>query len=249
MRDSSLVERKAKRETTNCVLHSLRSLGRWDRKKKSMVTHQSREKFTTRASGNTLRTPSTGSFSQGTRKGTDILADKGLAPFFFTIQCRRGIRQWRENFVSKTLHASACTENNSQKCLELTAAAATAAAARHHGEHRDTCSGAKPWQPQQIQQREYRTCWGRGKVIPSWSQNSRSSTRCSTEDQERLSNIQDGGWQVANWRPNWIDHQRFGKKWKSNMFSEAPRRATKKWEILNCTNWERFPKQYRVQRV
>ena len=91
--------------------------------------------------------------SQGTRKGTDILADKGLAPLFFTIQCRRGIRQWRENFVSKTLHASACTENNSQKCLELTA---TAAAARHHGEHRDTCSGAKPWQPQQIQQREYR---------------------------------------------------------------------------------------------
>ena len=48
-----------------------------------------------------------------------------------------GIREWRQNFASNTLYASACSEKKSHKCLQLKAAA-TAAAARHLEEHRDT---------------------------------------------------------------------------------------------------------------
>ena len=50
------------------------------------------------------------------------------------------------------------------------------------------------------------TCWGRGKFIPSWSQNSRSSTRCSTWRSRKTVQNSRSGWQVANWRPNRIDH-------------------------------------------
>ena len=71
--------------------------------------------------------------------------------------------------VSKTLYVSVCSTNNFQKCLERTAAAATAAAAaRHLGEYRDTFSGAKPGQSQQQQQRRYREyCSERKDFIPS----------------------------------------------------------------------------------
>ena len=73
-------------------------------------------------------------YCQGARKGNEVSASR--------LHRKSGIRERRQSFISKTLHASACSENNSQKCLGIEAAAATAAAGQLE-EHADTCSGAK----------------------------------------------------------------------------------------------------------
>ena len=50
------------------------------------------------------------------------------------------ILKWGKNFIWKTLHASACSEDSTQECLPITAAATAAIAARHIGKF---CTGAR----------------------------------------------------------------------------------------------------------
>ena len=63
-------EKRKQRRTTNCVLHSPGSLGRRDWRRISEVTCRNQERYTTRLSWNTLRTPSTGSIWPRHRKKT-----------------------------------------------------------------------------------------------------------------------------------------------------------------------------------
>ena len=123
-------------------------------------------------------------FRQGTRKDLSF-GGQGLTPSLFTIQCRptaskSGIPERWQNFESKGLHASARSEDNSQKCLQINAATA---AAGHIEEHRETCWGAEPRHP-----KEHRvTCWGGGESIQSRSHNPRNPTRCS--DWKSIKNV------------------------------------------------------------
>ena len=55
--------------------------------------------------------------------------------------------------MSKTLYVSACSKNSSQSVWNLQQQQRQQQQGRHLGEHRDTCSGAKPRKPQQLQQR------------------------------------------------------------------------------------------------
>ena len=45
---------------------------------------------------------------------------------------------------SETFHTSARSEDSSQRCVEIQAAAAATAAARHTNKHRETCCGGHP---------------------------------------------------------------------------------------------------------
>ena len=67
MQDSSLVGRKAKDDKLYFSLHWIP--GEMTLKKNSMVTNQSREKYSTRLSGHIHKTPSLDSFGQGIREG------------------------------------------------------------------------------------------------------------------------------------------------------------------------------------
>ena len=137
--------------------------------KNSMVTYQSREKFTIRASGNTLRTPSTGSIWPRHKKREltfwQTMSRSMVVHDSVPADCIEKVVS--ENGESTFFKDSPRLHEQFSKCLELTAAAATTAA-RHLGEHRDTCSGAKLRHPQQLQQGEYRdTSCGKGEFLPS----------------------------------------------------------------------------------
>ena len=117
------------RRATNCILHSMRSLGdeteeefNDDLSKPRKVHCKSKWKFSLDAVYRIQRT----------RKGMEVLAAKVSRRCCLRFQCRptaskSGVRLRRQNFVSKTLDASAWSEKNSQKCLDFEAAATTTA--------------------------------------------------------------------------------------------------------------------------
>ena len=141
------------------VFTPLNPLGR--QKKNSTTICPGREKCTTRENGSLIRTPSTGSTWRRHKKRISVLADKVSRRCCSRSSAGRlhrksGIPGRRQNFVSKTLHASARSKDNSQRCLQIKTATATAAKTGHIEEYRETCSGAEPWRPKEHRE----TCCG-----------------------------------------------------------------------------------------
>ena len=133
----------------------------------------------------------------------------------------------------KTLYASACSDNNSQKCLVLTAAAATAAA-RHLGEHRETCTKAHQQAAGTRLQRKIHL-----KLISRFNEFHKLQYLKIRKECQKF------------WK--WFTSCELDSKpnrsleiWRRK---DNPPNNSKNWEILNCMNWERFPKQFNAQRA
>ena len=235
------------RRATNCVLQMRL-------KKHSKMAQQSRE-TTTRQSGNTLRTPPTGFIWPRHKKRDENFGRQDPTPLLFTIQCRLiASKKWYPRMERKLCtndsHASASSKNNAQKCLEFTAATATAAE-RHLWELRETCAGER-----HPGNRSSYNKGSTGTLVANEEKFFQGDLRIQgvpkdavLEDQERMFKIQEVvDKQRTGYKTESIINDS-GKKGTSNVFSEPSRRTSKKWEVLNCTNWEGFPKQFNAQRA
>ena len=124
----------------------------------------------------------------------------------------------------KTLYVSACSENSSQIVWNLQQQQRQQQQGRHLGEHRDTCSGTKPRQPQQLQQSST------GTPVAEEENSFQVDRRIQgvpqdavLEDQERMSKNQEVVDKLRTGYQTESIMKDLGKKGKSNMFSEASR--------------------------
>ena len=140
-----------KRRAANSVLHTIKPVWRRGRRRiQQGLTCRGRDQtafFT--VTGSLIRTPSTGCTWPGRKKMDCSLGRQRSHNIVVRdstpADCiERVVSMGGDNFISETLHASASSEDSFQRCLEISAAAATTAAARHTVKHRETCSGAEP---------------------------------------------------------------------------------------------------------
>ena len=208
-------------------------------KRSLQVTCHSRE-TTTRPSGHSLRTSSTGFIlAKAQEKGLKIRQTRSRATVVHDavpaecIEKVVGIREWREHFVPKPLCAVASSKNDAQKCLEL-----TAAAARHLWKLRQTCAGATPGQSHQLQKKG-----AQGHLLRKKRIYFKIDLRIEgipkdavLEDQEGMSQIHEVGDKLRTGYQTESIINDLEKKGTSNMFSEASRRTIK--ELGNVELYE-----------
>ena len=196
-----------------------------------MVNLSKPRKFIVRASGNTLRTLSTGSIWPRHKKRDWYFGRQGLPSLLFTMKCwpiaskKRYPRMERKLCIKDFLRLGLPALKKILKCLEITVAA-TAAAARRLGEHIDTCSGAEPRQPHQLQKKECRD------LLRTMRYHSKLISEFMEFHKMQYLKIKKNVRQSKDWltscevytKPNRsFNHWR--KQGKSNMFSEASRPA------------------------
>ena len=175
--DSSLVRRKAKKVDKLLSTPWMRS------KKNSKVTYRSQEKYTTRLSGSTLKTPSSGFIWPRPKKRDWRFCRQDLTPSSLEIQCRlTASKKWyprkARRLLPTTLYTSTSSKNNSKKCLE--SASEATAGARHFWELRGTVAWETPrWSQQWLRRERMERCCERRGFFSSRSQGSRSMTRWS----------------------------------------------------------------------
>ena len=108
------------------------------KQKNSTTTYRGREECTATASGSLIRTPSTGSTWPGHKKrDCSFGRQRSHAIIVHDSLPADGIEKMvsqkeQPNFISETLHASAHSEDSSQRCLEIKAAAEATSSSKTH---------------------------------------------------------------------------------------------------------------------
>ena len=238
--------RKQSRATKLCSsLHQIPEKMRL--KKNSMVTCPSQEKLTKRASGNTLRTPSTGSMSaKAQEKGLKFWQTRSHATT--TIQCgliasRKRYPRMETKLCIKTLStprpAPRMNLKQQQQQQDTLRNTRTPAAEQHQVTR---SSDSKWWTGTSVAEEEKSP-----KIVLRSQGVSRDAV---LEDEERMPK------KFKTWLTNWeLDTQpsRSYPIWGRNENSPGSAKhqivQLDNWEMLNCMSLERFPRPFNAERL
>ena len=223
--------KRKQRGTTNCLLHTsqpVRGQSRWRRTQRRHVGAE-KSTLTQQIQASSRRRP-LDQLGESTRKGTAVLADKVSRHNCSRYSAGRlhrksGMPAMRQNFIWKTLHSSAISEDCSQECLEIKAEAARAAAAGHTERLWETASGPNP--------RSFeKPLRGTELLVADAEHEFKVDLRmqgipkdAKVEDQEKWPKFKHCG-QATSWIPYRIDHCWFGEDRKSTRFSEESSRTS-----------------------